>query len=42
MGREGWRIIMMYREVNKGLYAVAMNFFLLLLNGSAWPCLAVA
>ena len=29
-------------EVNKGLYVVARNFFLLLLNCSAWPCLAVA
>ena len=29
-------------EVNKGLYMVARNFFLLLLNCSAWPRLAVA
>ena len=27
---------------NKGLYVVARNFFLLLLNCPAWPCLAVA
>ena len=26
----------------KGLYVVARNFFLLLLNCCAWPCLAVA
>ena len=25
-----------------GLYVVAINFFLLLLNCSAWPCMAVA
>ena len=31
-----------YRARNKGLYVVARNFFLLLLNCSAWPCLAVA
>ena len=31
-----------YREVNKGLYMVARNFFLLLLNFSAWPCLGPA
>ena len=30
------------REVNKGLYVVAINFFLLLLNCSAWPCLGPA
>ena len=33
---------MVYREVNKGLYVVARNFFLLLLNCSAWPCLGPA
>ena len=32
----------MYREVNKGLYVVAGNFFLLLLNCSAWLCLGPA
>ena len=26
----------------KSVYVVARNFFLLLLNCSAWPCLAVA
>ena len=31
-----------HREVNKGLYVVARNFFLLLLNCSAWPCLGPA
>ena len=31
-----------YREANKGLYVVARNFFLLLLNCSAWPCLGPA
>ena len=31
-----------YRDRLKGLYVVARNFFLLLLNISAWPCLAVA
>ena len=31
-----------HRARNKGLYVVARNFFLLLLNCSAWPCLAVA
>ena len=31
-----------YRARKKGLYVVARNFFLLLLNFSAWPCLAVA
>ena len=31
-----------HREVNKGLYVVARNFFLLLLNCSAWPCLGLA
>ena len=28
----------MYRGENKGLYVVARNFLLLLLNCSAWPC----
>ena len=32
----------LYREANKGLYVVARNFFLLLLNYSAWPCLGPA
>ena len=32
----------MYRARNKGLYMVARNFCMLLLNCSAWPCLAVA
>ena len=31
-----------YRGGNKGLYVVARNFFLLLLNCSAWPCLGPA
>ena len=31
-----------YREAKKGLYVVALNFFLLLLNCSAWPCLGPA
>ena len=31
-----------YRDRLKGSYVVAINLFLLLLNGSAWPCLAVA
>ena len=31
-----------YRDRLKGLYVVARNFFLLLLNFSALPCLAVA
>ena len=30
-----WQI---YRARKKGLYVVARNFFLLLLNCSAWPC----
>ena len=29
----------MYRDRLKGLYVVARNFFMLLLNCSAWPCL---
>ena len=32
----------MYRDRLKGLYVVARNFFLLLLNFSVWLCLAVA
>ena len=35
-------VVHMYRARNKGLYVVARNFFLLLLNSCAWPCLAVA
>ena len=31
-----------YRARNKGLYVVARNFFLLLLDWSAWPCLGPA
>ena len=31
-----------YREVSKGLYVHARNFFLLLLKCSAWPCLGPA
>ena len=31
-----------YRVRNKGLQVVARNFFLLLLNYSAWPCLGPA
>ena len=31
--------MLLYRGGNKGLYVVARNFFLLLLNCSAWPCL---
>ena len=31
-----------YRGGNKGLYVVARNFFLLLLDCSAWPCLGPA
>ena len=34
--------IQMYRAEKKSWYVVARNFFLLLLNFSAWPCLAVA
>ena len=33
---------LLYRARNKGLCVVARNFFLLLLNCSAWPCLAAA
>ena len=36
------RTFIKYRDRLKGLYVVARNFFLLLLNFSAWPCLAVA
>ena len=32
----------LYRDLLKGLYVVAINFFLLLLNCFAWPCLANA
>ena len=32
----------MYRGGNKCLYVVAINFFLLLLNFSSWPCLGPA
>ena len=43
----GWNFVseekfVVYREVNKGLYVVARNVFLLLLNCSAWPCLVPA
>ena len=39
----GFRVMLHnYRDRLKGLYVVARNFFLLLLNFSAWPCLAVA
>ena len=31
-----------YIEVNKGLYVVARNVFLLFHNCSAWPCLGPA
>ena len=31
-----------YRDRNKGLYVISRSFLLLLLNFSAWPCLAVA
>ena len=34
--------LQVYREVNKGLYVVARNFFLLLLNCSAWLFLGPA
>ena len=34
--------VQIYREGNKGLYVVEGNFFLLLLNCSAWPCLGPA
>ena len=37
-----FHFLMMYRDRLKGWYVVARNFFLLLLNCSAWPCLAVA
>ena len=36
----GWIII--YRAEKKSWYVVARNFFLLLLNFSAWPCLGAA
>ena len=31
-----------YRAEKKSWYVVARNFFLLLLNFSAWPCLGAA
>ena len=34
-----YRFVIQYRGGNKGLYVVAGNFCLLLLNCSAWPCL---
>ena len=34
--------IQVYKDLLKGWYVVARNFFLLLLNCSGWPCLAVA
>ena len=39
-----WAIIyiLIYRDRLKDMYVVARNFFLHLLNFSAWPCLAVA
>ena len=36
------RFMGIYRDRLKGMYVVARNFFLLLLNFSAWPCLDVA
>ena len=38
----GVAFLFVHRAREKGLYVVARNFFLLLLNCSAWPCLAVA
>ena len=35
-------MIYMYRGGNKCVYVVARNFFLLLFNCSAWPCLGPA
>ena len=35
-------LVALYRGGNKGLYVVARNFFLVLLNFSAWPCLGAA
>ena len=32
----------LYRAPKKCVYMVARNFFLLLLNFSAWPCLGAA
>ena len=49
--RNNWRetgrferslLLCTYRDRLKGLYMVARYFFLLMLNFSAWPCLAVA
>ena len=42
VGRDTIHINCIYREGNKGLYVVARDFFLLLLNCSAWPCLGPA
>ena len=42
LGSKSPHKITIYRARNKGLYVVARNFFLLLLNCSAWPCLGVA
>ena len=39
---EGFNFCCMYRAEKKSWYVVARNFFLLLLNFSAWPCLAAA
>ena len=36
------RTDVMYRAEKKSWYVVARNFFLLLLNFSAWPCLGAA
>ena len=42
-GRVNYLTTRVYRGGNKGLYVVARNFFLLLLNcSSAWPCLGPA
>ena len=41
-GDGGRRKKILYRDRLKGLYMVARNFFLLLLNCSAWPCLGFA
>ena len=42
VGRCYVRFDVFYRDRLKGLYVVARNFFLLLLNFSAWPCLGPA
>ena len=39
---QGLFLISVYRAPGKCLYVVARNFFLLLLNCSAWPCLGPA